>query len=143
MSQTFVNLDVQELTGTNHRADNFFKKVTVTNVTTAGNATYTAASLLGGFITRDPAGGARDDVTPTAALIIKAMGPNVKVGDSFEFTIRNTADASETITVTAGTDVTLSGTMTIAQNASRRFLAVVTSVSSLTVTLYSNGAFTH
>jgi hypothetical protein len=96
--------------------------------------------LLGGFILRDPNGGARSDVTPTAALIIAAL-KNAQVGDSFEFTIRNTADASEVITVTEGVGVTLSGTMTIAQNSSKRFLALVTS--STAVTIYSLGTVVH
>lgn len=116
------------------------KKTTVTTDATAGVVTYTAAELLGGLILRDPAGGARSDVTPTALLIIAEMD-NPAVGDSFEFTIRNTADAAETITVTAGTDVTLSGTMTIAQNNSKRFLCVVTALT--TVTIYSLGTVVH
>jgi len=119
---------------------------TVTTDATAGARTYTAAELLGGLILRDPAGGARDDVTPTAAAIIAALALNQAgkapiAGSSFEFTIRNTADAAETITVTAGTDVTLSGTMTIAQNNTKRFLCVVTSAT--TVTIYSLGTVVH
>ncbi len=109
-------------------------------VATAGAATYTAAQLLNGLILRDPAGAARSDVTPTAALIIAAMG-NVEVGDHFEFTIRNTADDAETITVTEGTGVTLSGTMTIAQNNSKRFRCEVTAAT--TVTIYSLGTVVH
>lgn len=115
---------------------------TVTTDVTAGALTYTAAMLLGGMILRDPAGGARSDVTPTAALIAAAI-PGCSIGTGFEFTIRNTADAAETITVTAGTDVTLSGTMTIAQNASKRFLAVVTAVGTPAVTIYSLGTVVH
>ena len=76
-------------------------------------------------VLRDPNGGARSDPTDTAANIIAAI-TQAGVGNTFEFTIRNTADAAETITVTAGTGVTLSGTMTIAQNNSKRFLCVVT-----------------
>lgn len=109
---------------------------TVTTDTTAGVVTYTAAELLGGFILRDPNGGARSDVSPTALLIIAAI-ENFQIGSSFEFTIRNTADAAEEITLTAGTGVTLSGTMTIGQNDSKRFLVVVTAAT--TVTIYSLG----
>jgi len=113
---------------------------TVSTITTAGVATYTAAQLLGGLILRDPAGGDRSDVTPTAALIIAAIH-QAGAGSSFEFTIRNTADDAEAITVTAGTDVTLSGTMTIAQNNSKRFLCVVTAAT--TVSIYSLGTVVH
>ena len=116
------------------------KKTTVTTDNTAGARTYTAAELLGGLILRDPNGAGRSDVTPTAAAIIAELDEPA-VGSSFEFTIRNTANAAETITVTAGTDVTLSGTMTIAQNNSKRFLAVVTSAT--TVTVYSLGTVVH
>src|SRR5690606_28432207 len=85
---------------------------------------------------RDPAGANRADVTPTAAQIVAAI-PDVAVGSSFEFLIVNTADAAETITVTAGTGVTLVGTMTIAQNASRRFTAIVTAVDTPAVSIYA------
>jgi len=112
----------------------------VATINTAGVATYTAAQLLGGLILRDPAGGARADVTPTAALIIAGL-PQAGVGNSFEFTIRNTADAAEAITVTAGTGVTPSGTMTIGQNNSKRFLCVVTAADA--VTIYSMGTVVH
>ena len=116
------------------------KNTTVTTDATAGARTYTAPELLGGLILRDPAGAGRSDVTPTAAAIIAEL-EDQPIGASFEFTIRNTADANETITVTAGTGVTLSGTMTIAQNNSKRFLAVVTGAS--TVTIYSLGTTVH
>ena len=115
-------------------------KSTVSTIETADVVTYTAAQLLGGLILRDPAGAGRADVTPTAALIIAAI-TQAGVGSSFEFTIRNTANDAETITVTAGTDVTLSGTMTIAQNNSKRFLCVVTSATE--VTIYSLGTVVH
>jgi len=115
-------------------------KLVVTTDDTAGVSTYTAAQVLGGLILRDPAGGARSDVTPTAVLLLAAM-ENPQVEDSFEFTIRNTADAAETITVTAGVGVTLEGTMTIAQNNTKRFLCVVTA--STTVTIYSLGTVVH
>lgn len=113
--------------------------VTVTTNSLAGALTYTAAMLLGGLILRDPNGGARSDVLPTFALL-KAALPGLKPGTAFEFTIRNTADASEVITVTAGTGGTVSGTATIAQNASKKFLLVVTSTS--TYTAYSLGSVT-
>ena len=115
-------------------------QTTVTTDGTAGPLTYTAAQLLGGLILRDPNGGARSDVTPDATDIIAAMA-QAGAGNSFEFAIRNTADAAETITVTAGAGVTLSGTMTIAQNNSKRFLCVVTGAT--TVTIYSLGTVVH
>lgn len=111
---------------------------------TAAAVTYAASELTGGLILRDPAGAGRSDATPAAAAIVSAI-PGAIVGSSFEFTLRNTADADETVTLTAGSGVTLSGTMTVARNNSRRFLAVCTGVEtgSEAVTLYSLGACEH
>jgi hypothetical protein len=119
---------------------------TVTTYNTAGVLAMTAAMLLGGLILRDPNGAGRSDTVPSAASIVAAVA-NAAVGVSFEFTIRNTADAAETITVAqdGGATVTLSGTMTIAQNNSKRFLAVLTNVTSGSeaVTIYSLGTVVH
>lgn len=125
---------------------------TVSTITTAGAVTYTAAQILGGFILRDPNGAGRSDVMPTAALLLAAVEgaqykPTPTSGNQstgFEFTIRNTADAGETITLTAGTGVTISGTATIAQNNSKRFLVVFTNTTagSEAYTVYSLGTVT-
>jgi len=115
-------------------------KSTMTTDTTAGANTWSAAELIGGMLLRDPAGGDRSDVTPTATQIVNAIS-DCAVGSSFRFHIRNTADANETITLTAGTDVTLSGTMTIAENYAKDFLAIVTNVGSPAVTIHSLGTY--
>ena len=117
---------------------------TVTTDSTAGAKTYTAAELIGGLILRDPNGAARSDVTPSAAALVAGFAGGI-VGSSFEFTIRNTADAAETLTLTAGAGVTLSGTMTIAQNNSKKFLCRLDNVTpgSEAVTIYSIGTFVH
>ena len=121
---------------------------TVSTITTAGVVAYTPAQVLGGLILRDPAGAGRADTVPTAALLLAALkssGRYPKVGAYFEFTIRNTADAAETITVTTDTGATLSGTMTIAQNNSKRFAVVFTDVrdGNAAYTLYSLGTVVH
>jgi hypothetical protein len=125
-------------------SSNVFPKTTVSTVTTAGAETLTAAQLVGGLILRDPAGGARTDTTATAALILAEITGAV-VGSSFEFTIRNDADAAETITVAGGSGVTTSGTMTIAQNNTKRFKLVFTNVTAASeaATLYSLGTVVH
>lgn len=120
------------------------KVTTVTTDDTAGVVTYTAAELIGGLILRDPNGGARSDVTPDADEIwnaLKVMGQDLPAGISFEFTIKNTANGAETITVTAGSNVTLEGTMTIAQNNSKRFLVVCNARDD--VDIYSLGTVVH
>lgn len=111
---------------------------------TAAAITMTVAQVLGGLILRDPNGAARADLLPTAAALVAAI-EGAMVGTSFEFTIRNTADAAETITVTTNTGLTLSGTMTIAQNNSKRFLVRLTNVTagSEAATIYSLGTSVH
>lgn len=71
------------------------------SIATAGNETLTAAQLLGGIIVRDPAGAARTDTLPTAALLVAAI-PGAKVGDVIRTLIVNGADAAEAITLAAG-----------------------------------------
>jgi len=117
---------------------------------TAGNLTYTPAQLLSGLIIRDPAGGARSDVLPTAALLAAEI-PAVEIGAEVEFVLRNNADAAETITVTAGTGGTISGagqsttTSTVVQNASRLYRITFTNVTagSEAYTAYSLVSGTH
>jgi len=117
----------------------------VSTINTAGDVAYTAAQLLGGLIIRDPNGANRSDQTPSVAQMAAALaeagyGGSV-AGLSFEFVIRNAADAAETITLTAGSGITISGTASVAQNNSRRFLWVMNDES--TATIYSLGAGVH
>ena len=118
--------------------------ITVTTESTVGNVTVTAAQMLGGLILRDPNGAARTDTLSTAALLVAAV-PNAVVGSSFKFTIRNTADAAETITVAGGTGGTTSGTMTIAQSNSKEFLVRLDNVTAASeaYTVYSLGTIVH
>jgi hypothetical protein len=121
-----------------------YPTTTPATVSTAAAVTFSAAEVLGGLILRDPNGAARADLLPTAALLVAAI-EGVAPGASFYFDIRNTADAAETITITTNTGLTLSGTMTIAQNNSKRFLVRVTNSTpgSEAVTVYSLGTFVH
>lgn len=92
-----------------HRLDKgnaLISKLTKTNITTAGAATWTAAQMLGGLITRDPAGAARTDTTDTAANIVGAV-PGAKVGDVIMLVVVNTADAAEVLTIAGGSGVTM------------------------------------
>jgi hypothetical protein len=115
-------------------------KLAVETVDTAAAVTYTAAQIKGGLILRDPNGTARADLFPTAANIVAAL-PSAFVDQAFVVTIRNTADAAETITMTTNTGLTLSGTMTITQNHQKSFLVRLTNVTtgSEAVTIYSMG----
>ncbi len=130
---TFTNL---QATG------NIFRNVTISTLATAGVVAYTADQILGGLILRDPAGAGRADTLPTAAAVYAATNSPVNGTNlSFKFTIRNTADAAETITVSTATGLTLSGTMTIAQNNTKEFMWVQTSPTAATV--YSLGTIVH
>ena len=121
-----------------------YPKRTVTTNTTAAAVTFGVADLLGGLILRNPSGAGRADLFPTAAAIVAAIN-GVWPSLSFEFVVRNTATAAETITATTNVGLTLSGTMTIAQNNSKLFYAIVTNSTpgSEAVTIYSIGSFVH
>jgi len=117
----------------------------VQTVTTAGAHTYTTAEILSGLILRDCAGSSRTDVLPTAANLVAAV-QGAMVNHAFEVEIRNDADASaETLTISAGTGGTTSGTMTVADGATKRFAIVFTNVTigSEAYTVYSLGSKTY
>ena len=109
----------------------------LTNLTTAGALTYSAAQIATGLITRDPAGASRTDVTATALDLI--AGGVFEVGDTFTCMLINTADAAEVITLEGGVGVTISNVgQTVAQNEAA--LLVFRMVSTTAVTLYIIGA---
>ena len=99
---------------------------------TAGAITYTAAQVIGGIIVRDPNGAGRTDVFPTAALLVAGL-TSAAVGDVIDCLIINGADASETITLSAGsgggfdTNQTASSRV-IPQNSSKRVRIRLTNV---------------
>jgi hypothetical protein len=123
-------------------SDEQTRKTVVTVLGTEAAVTYTAAQLLGGFIMRDCGGAHRADLLPLATLIVAAID-NCAIGDSIRFTIENTSDAAETITVTGVTGTSIVGTATIAQTYTKDFLAVVTAVATPTVVVYSLGTKVH
>lgn len=106
------------------------------SITTAGNVTYTAENILRGILKRDPAGAARTDVLPTAALLVAAVAArygSAKVGDVIDWSLINDADAAETITLTLGAGMTSGNAGTqmsaaLAQNGTRRMLIRLTNV---------------
>lgn len=104
------------------------QRLTASTLTTAGAVTYSAAQVAGGLILRDPNGAGRTDPTPTAAALVAAV-PGAQVDDVFECVVVNTADAAETITLQAGSGVTLvPAAVTIAQNEMGRLLVRFTAV---------------
>lgn len=108
---------------------------------TAGAITLDQARILNSVLSHAPTG-AVNDVTDSAANIVAAMPGcvvNATGGNSFFFILRNTSGGANTITVTAGSGVTLTGTMTVTQNDYRLFYGIVTSCTSPAVTLFSVG----
>ena len=113
---------------------------TPTVIVADADTTLTIAQLLTGYILRDPISADRDDVLPTATLIVQGLGPGVAPGSHFDFMIKNTGAGVEDIDLNAGTDVTLNPTtIKIAPGQTGLFRGVVTSVADLTVTMYCLG----
>jgi hypothetical protein len=106
----------------------------------AGNVTYTVAEILSGLLNRDALSAAKADTLPTAAQIIAGIN-GCQVYLSFRTIIRNTSAAAGSITVTANTGITLSGTMVIPFQSLQELLFVVTSVTpgAEAITVYSLG----
>jgi len=116
------------------RSMKVIKKLVQLTDATAGALTMTGAMLINGILERDPAGAGRTDLFPTATDLvaaIKAAGISAFVGMTWEFTLINTADAAETITIGAapagGTYIPVS-LGTIAQNAAKTFLITITGI---------------
>jgi hypothetical protein len=79
-----------------------------------GASTLTAAQLIGGII-EGPLTGSATYTLDTAANI-DAVIANPSVGDTFQVQLINTAGGAFTITIAAGSGVTLKGTATVAQS---------------------------
>jgi hypothetical protein len=116
-------------------------KTTVTALTSGATVTYTAAQMVNCMISDHPSE-ACAATTHTATQIIAAI-PNAVDGSQFWFILKNAADDASTITLTEGADVTITGTATVAQNNTKLFFGIVTSVASHTVTIYSTGTMVH
>lgn len=115
------------------------ENLSVANITTAAATTYSAANLAAGIITRDPNGGARTDVTDTAAAIIGGTPALSSDGDCLLTWLINTADAAEAITISGGTDVTVvNAAQTLLQNEAA--LMIFRRTAATTISLYLVGA---
>lgn len=106
--------------------------------TTAGATVAAAGDLTGSAYHQAEysAVGAANLTTRTAAQMI--ADANLVIGDSYVLEITNTSGG--TTTLVAGTGVTLTGTMTMATNSTRRFNVKVTG--SATITIQSTGTGT-
>lgn len=102
----------------------------VATVSSATGVTLSAANMVGGWILRTGAAtGAITDTTDTAANIVTAYNASdTQVGSSFLLGINNTT--GQTLTLAAGSGVTVAGTATINNDNTRVFLGVFTNVTS-------------
>lgn len=107
-----------------------------TAISTASAVTYTAAQINTGWIDRDCNGAGRADLMPTAAQLYTQFG-SPEVNTTFQFIIKNTSGAANSVTLTTNTGITLTGTMTVAQNNLKIFHMTFTSPTAVTV--YSLG----
>lgn len=113
------------------------KQMTVTAKT--DTATLTALEILGGFIDGTPTAAATYTL-PTGTLMAAALN-QAGIGNAFEFTIKNSSAGAFAITVAGGVGGTGKGTLTIAQNNSKRFLLIMTAAA--TYDVYSLGTVLH
>jgi hypothetical protein len=104
-------------------------------------ATLSAANSYNTIIRGVPTAAATY-TTATAEAIVAAIGGDCAVGTTFMLVVLNASAGANTITIAGGTDVTVSGVATIAQNASKVFLGRVTNVTagSEAITLYGLGS---
>jgi hypothetical protein len=111
-------------------------------VVSGGNVTLTPAQLMTGMVDRTM-GGSKTDALPTAADLLAAMsrgGYQPPPGCSLDVYFRNTAAATDVLTLTLGAGMTgASGvnTLTIAAASARRLRFVVAPGGGITV--YSMG----
>lgn len=105
------------------------------------SATFAAGDLsplLGPFfVCYDNTGVTPATLTTRTATQMFADDPRAVVGKSYLLAVRNSSSGANTATIAAGTGVTLTGTMTIAQNVTRLF--VVTYNSRVALTIQSMG----
>jgi hypothetical protein len=115
---------------------------TYVSVTTAGtNSTLsTTQALSGGLFLQSGASGGFTITLPSTVALIAALGPTIPTDGSYSEPLWITNNnVGQTGTVTAGdSSTTLTGTMTIATNTTRKFLLNVTSAT--TITIYNQGS---
>lgn len=100
--------------------------------TTGAAATFPAGALTGANIVHYANSGANATLTTRTGTQMFNDIPNCQLGFTYTLFIRNTNATGATITAADGT-VTLTGTMTIAQNVTRMFNVTFTSATAVTI----------
>lgn len=102
--------------------------------TTGTAATFAAGAITGAnFVNYENTASNATLTVRTAAQMFGDI-PNCKIGFSYQLAIRNTNATGATITADGGATVTLTGTMTIAQDVTRLFNVVFPSATTCTIT---------
>lgn len=103
--------------------------------------TASAADVATGIMNRTGSpGGAVVETTPTAAQIIAALPNTIPLDGTFQYRLRYINNGmGQTVTWTAGSGVTVTGTATIATNAWREFLVCVESPTVVSFTNLGGG----
>ena len=101
---------------------------------TGSAATFAAGDITGAATTNYENTGNNATITVRTAAQMFGDIPNAKIGLNYQLLIRNTHATTATITADGGATVTLTGTMTIAQNVTRTFNVVFPSATTCTIT---------
>lgn len=104
--------------------------------------TFAAGQLTGaGFVVYTNTGATPGSIaTRTATQMIADIG-NASLNQTYMLRVIN-GQGTGTLTITAGTDVTLTGTMTVAANTWRDFVVTITSIAAHTMTIQNAGVGT-
>lgn len=103
--------------------------------------TFTAGQLTGAIVTNySNTGATPGSIATRTATQMFGDTPNAIVGQSYLLIITN-AQGTGTLTVTAGTGVTLTGTATIAVNTWRAFIVTFNTATTLTIQNIATGTF--
>lgn len=109
-------------------------------VTTGTAATFAAGDITGAAFVHYINNASNASLTVRTAAQMFADIPNCQVGFSYALAIRNLNATGATLTADGGATVTLSGTMTIAQNETRFFNVVFPSATTCTITSMGKSA---
>lgn len=96
--------------------------------------TFTAGQLTGAAYTvYDSTATTPGSIATRTAAEMFADIPGAVAGGTYVLVVRNSSGSANTMTITAGVGVTLTGTMTIAQSTSRWFIVTMTSATAVTI----------
>ncbi len=109
----------------------------------AANSTLTASQVISGYVDLSFAAAAPNTVTlPTATAIINAI-TNAKVGTSFKFYIRRSANTTQTIALGTGITALTGSILTVVTGSVRGFMFLITNVGTPAITLLPLGTATY